>query len=332
MEVIKTLAGKYLDEDIWMISLKNEACMVNILNYGAIMKDFLVPGVGGTLENIILSYDHPKEYEEDSNYIGAIVGRYAGRIAAGSFTIDGQTYQLTRNENGNHLHGGVQGFNRKIWNVDRVFEDQSSAGVVLSTYSPHLEEGYPGNLKVEITYRLSRENVLWIAFTAVTDLATIINLTSHAYFNLTGRPGDIASHVLTIPAEQYLRDREGFVPSGSIEPVHGSVFDLRAPTPVSDVMHRVPPVNYVLREGKDFRLAATLSESRSGRSLEVRTTCPGLQLYCGNFLTGKYPPYSGICLEPQFFPDAPNHPGFPTTLLRPGEVYHQVSSFKLINP
>lgn len=314
-----------------MISLRSGTCRVNILSYGAIMKDFLTPAAGGTWENIVLSYDQAEDYCEDTNYIGSIVGRYAGRIEAGTFSIGDETYQLTRNEKGNHLHGGVQGFNRKVWKVDRVFEDPATAGVVLTTSSPHLEEGYPGNLEVEVTYRLSSENVLWLAFKAVTDQATVVNLTSHAYFNLTGRAGDIASHVLTIPAEQYLRDREHHIPSGSIDPVYGSIFDLRAPTPVSEVMHRVPPVNYVLRKGKDFQLAATLSEPGSGRCLEVRTTCPGLQLYCGNYLSGKYQPYAGICLEPQFFPDAPNHPGFPSTLLRPGEVYHEVSSFKLIS-
>ena len=331
MKVTKTLIGSYLGRDTYVISLQGETCRVNILSYGAAIKDFFVPGVGGKLENIVLSYDDVADYYTDSNYIGSVVGRYAGRIAGGSLNIDNCPYQLTRNENGNHLHGGDQGLSKKLWNVERIFEDAAVAGVTLSVRSPHLEEGYPGNLEAEVTYRLSGDQTLWMAFKAVTDRPTVVNLTNHAYFNLAGGGKDISSHILTIPAAQYLRDGENFIPTGSVTPVHGSVFDLRMPTPVSAVMRRVPPVNYVLRNRKDFRLAATLSEPESGRDLEVRTTCPALQLYCGNFLTGKYSPYAGICLEPQGFPDAPNHPSFPSTLLRPGDVYHEVSSFKLIS-
>lgn len=331
MKATKTWIGNYLEQDIYVVSLQSETCRVNILNYGAIIKDFFVPGAGGTLENIVLSYEDVADYYSDSNYMGSVVGRYAGRIAGGSLNIDNHLYQLTRNENGNHLHGGDQGLSKKLWNIERTFEDASVAGVVLSVHSPHLEEGYPGNLEAEVTYRLSSDHTLWMAFKAVTDQPTVVNLTSHAYFNLAGGGKDISSHILTIPAEQYLRDGENFIPTGSVTPVHGSVFDLRMPTPVSEVMRRMPPVNYVLHNRKDFRLAATLSEPERRRDLEVRTTSPALQLYCGNFLKGKYSPYAGICLEPQGFPDAPNHPSFPSTLLRPGEVYHEVSSFKLIS-
>ncbi|HEY0769997.1 MAG TPA: aldose epimerase family protein, partial [Sphingobacteriaceae bacterium] len=209
-----------------------------------------------------------------------------------------------------------------------TFKESGKAGVVLSLVSPDLEEGYPGNLTVEVTYTLSNLNELSIAYKASTDQPTVVNLTNHTYFNLSAGKRDISSHLIYINATEFTPTDDSYIPLGSIEPVENSIFDLREAKQVGEFMHQIITANYCLNNHKEFEFAARLSDPESGKSLEIRTTNPGLQLYCGNYLSGNFKPFSGICLEPQFYPDSPNHTQFPSTLLLPGEVYNEVISYK----
>ena len=330
MEVDKEWLQSYKEQDIYRISLYNDnGLTVNIINYGATIENILVPDSKKRPENIVLSYNTIEEYFNDPHYLGCTVGRYANRISGGLLKINNTTYQLSQNEAGkNHLHGGYNGFNKKIWHVDRTFKESGKAGVVLSLVSPDLEEGYPGNMSVEVTYTLSNLNELSIAYNASTDRPTVVNLTNHTYFNLSGGKSDISSYLLNINATEFTPTDNSYIPRGSIEPVENSIFDLRKPKHVGEFMHQIITANYCLNNHKEFEFAARLSDPESGKSLEIRTTNPGLQLYCGNYLSGIFKPFSGICLEPHFYPDSPNHPQFPSTLLLPGEVYNEITSYK----
>jgi len=306
--------------------------VVNIINYGAIIKDILIPGLNNIPDNQVLSYDAIAEYYDDPHYVGCIVGRYANRISGGLLNINTNTWFLSLNEinNNNHLHGGYQGFNKRVWNIDDTFSTMAEAGVTLSRVSPHLEEGYPGNLNVGITYILSNANELFIKYKAMTDQATVINLTNHTYFNLSAGKRDISSYLLSIKADEYTPTNAQYIPDGHIEPVRNSIFDLRSHKKVGDFMHKIPTLNYCLNNKKEFKLVATLTDPQNKRSLEVRTTSPGLQLYCGNYLSGKFKPFSGICLEPHYYPNSPNQSEFPSALLLAGQVYDEITSYKFL--
>jgi aldose 1-epimerase len=306
-----------------------------VMTYGATLVSLLVPDRTGKLGDIVLGYESLDSYIKNSPYFGSIVGRYGNRIAKGLFTLDGVTYKLAVNNGLNHLHGGSKGFDKVVWKAEPVRE-AGAAGVKLTYLSRDGEEGYPGNLSVTVVYSLTDENELRISYEAVTDRPTPVNLTHHSYFNLAGE-GDILGHELVVNAESYTPVDAGLIPTGEIRPVKGSPFDFTTPHAIGERIARVEggyDHNFVLRGGGGrLDLAARVFEPKSGRVMEIRTTEPGLQFYSGNFLdgtiTGKggrvYSKHAGFCLETQHFPDSPNRPGFPSTILRPGSVYKSLT-------
>jgi aldose 1-epimerase len=328
-------------DSIKLYTLENKAGMeVKITNYGAIVTSIKVPDRNGKLADIVLGYNDVSDYMNavDKPYFGAIVGRYGNRIAKGKFTLDGEEYDLATNNGENHLHGGVIGFDKVVWNAEVV-----GGNAVRFTYlAKDTEEGYPGNLSVAVTYTLTDDNELEIDYRATTDKATPVNLTNHTYFNLKGEgEGTILEHELMINAKGFTPVDKGLIPTGKIVPVAGTPFDFTTAKPIGrDVGQENQQLefglgydhNFVLdkggREG-EMTLAATVYEPASGRFMEVFTEEPGVQFYCGNFLDGRlkgksgktYVHRGGFCLETQHYPDSPNQPQFPNTILRPGEVY-----------
>jgi aldose 1-epimerase len=267
----------------------------------------LVPDRAGRPANVVLGFNTPEEYAENPRYLGAIVGRYANRIANAQFTLDGKTYRLAANIGLNHLHGGVTGFDKRVWSAAC-----DAASLELRYLSPDGEEGYPGNLDVRVSYTLSERNELIVEYCATTDKPTPLNLTQHSYFNLAGE-GDVGHHVLQIDADAITAVDSQLIPTGVLAPVQGTAFDFRSPTPIGARRDGNYDHNFVLQGG------VRVVEPRSGRTLDVRTTEPGMQLYTGY---GR-----GLCLETQHFPDSPNHPSFPSTTLRPGSEYRSRTVF-----
>jgi len=269
----------------------------------------LTPDRQGRRANVVIGFDTVEEYRPNPRYLGAIVGRCANRIAGAQFILDGTTYRLAANVGANHLHGGVKGFDQRVW---RATCDASA--LELRYTSPDGEEGYPGTLDVRVTYTLTNRNELIVDYFATTDKPTPINLTQHSYFNLAGE-GDVSGHVLQIDADGITPVDENLIPTGEIMPVAGTVFDFRAPTPVGARRGGLYDHNFVLRSGGGARVV----EPASGRTLRLQTTEPGVQLYTGY--------ERGFCLETQHYPDAPNRPTFPSTILRPGAAYHSRTAF-----
>lgn len=319
---------------------------VKITNYGGIVVTLRVPDRQGRMEDVVLGFDRLEDYLKGHPYFGAIIGRYANRIAGGRFTLNGISYQLTLNEGSNHLHGGRKGFDKVVWKA-RAVRSGRGVGVRLTYRSPDGEEGYPGNLSVTVTYILTDENELRIEYVATTDRDTIVNLTHHSYFNLAGQGSrDILEHELLINADYFTPIDANLIPTGEIRRVRGTPFDFTQLTPIGA---RIGQDDEQLRFGRGYdhnwvlngppgelRLAARVVEPSSGRVLEVWTTEPGLQFYSGNFLdgtiTGKqgrvYRHRYGFCLEPQHFPDSPNKPHFPSVILRKGARYHTITVYK----
>ncbi len=331
--------------DATLYTLNNGAGLVAcISDFGGVITQLHVPGRDGVMADIVLGFDDVTPYAGDSEYFGALIGRYGNRIANARFALDGVTHQLDINNGANHLHGGMQGFHRVLWQAE-TFTTPKSAGLILSHVSPDGDMGYPGNLEVTVIYELRSDKELRIAFHAITDQATPVNLTNHAYFNLAGE-GDILDHEIMIEADAYTRIDNTQIPLGDLPPVAGTPFDFRSPRAIGA---RIAEDEQQLRDGygydhnwvlnkstpKALELAARLRDPASGRVLEVWTQEPGLQFYSGNFLDGRlsgkgrsYAYRSGICLEPQHFPDSPNQPSFPSTILRPGEEYSTVMSYR----
>jgi aldose 1-epimerase len=303
---------------------------VKIMTYGGTITSILAPDKNGDMVNVTLGYDNLAQYEEGTPYFGALIGRYGNRIAGGQFTLDGQTYNLAVNNGPNHLHGGIVGFDKVIWDATPI-EDPENPGLKLSYLSVDGEEGYPGNLLVTVTYLL-KGNDLEIHYEAETDKATPVNLTNHAYYNLAGK-GTILDHILTIGAGHYIPVDEDLIPTGEIAPVADTPFDFNTPYEIGARIEDVPggyDHTFVLSmtPSEALRFAAKLKDPKSGRTLEIYTTEPGIQFYSGNFLDGTlvsgdfvFEQYAGLCLETQHFPDSPNQPAFPSTILRPGEKY-----------
>ena len=325
-------------EAVELITLANRTGMtVRVMTYGGIITSLEVPDRSGTPGDVVLGYDSLAGYLQDSPYFGSIVGRYGNRIAKGRFTLNGTEYRLAVNNGPNHLHGGLRGFDKVVWAAEQ-FQGDSGVGVRLTHTSPDGDEGYPGTLNATVTYTLTDRNELVIDYEAATDRATPINLTQHSYFNLAGS-GDILGHVLTIAADRFTPVDSTLIPTGDLAPVEGTPFDFRSPHRIGaridedDVQLRYGggyDHNFVLNpDGPVLELAARLVDSISGRTLEIRTTEPGVQFYSGNFLdgsiTGKggvvYGHRSALCLETQHFPDSPNHPEFPSAILEPGQTY-----------
>ena len=324
-----------------VFTLANAAGMtVRILDFGGIITEIHVPDRDGVFADVALGFDTLEPYRGDSPYFGALIGRYGNRIAAGRFTLDGQAYTLPVNNGKNHLHGGVPGFDRVLWN-SWVEHDE----LVLAYRSADGEQGYPGTLDATVRYRLSEDNAIEVRFGATTDRATPVNLTQHSYFNLAGG-GDILGHELTIDADKIVPIGADLIPLGSLAPVAGTPFDFRTPATIGA---RIGAADQQLLHGGGYdhcfvlnkpaagtlTRAARVREPVSGRVLELFTQEPGVQFYSGNFLDGslagkgrRYPHRSGFCLEPQHFPDSPNQPAFPDTILRPGQVYATESRFR----
>lgn len=318
---------------------------VDATEYGAIITRVLVPDQRGELGDVVLGFDTLEGYLASSPYFGAVVGRCANRIAHGRFALDGVTYQLACNDGANHLHGGVRGFDKVLWQGTPT-SDEAMPGVTFAYESADGEEGYPGALSVQVSYLLSGEGALHVRYRATTNRPTIVNLTQHSYFNLAARDGDVLGHELTVNASRFTPVDAGLIPTGELRPVDGTPFDFRTPIAIGTRIgtpDRQLEVaggydhNFVLDRGDDrsLALAARVVEPRSGRTLEVRTTQPGLQLYSGNFLDGsitgkagrRYGHRSGFCLETQHFPDSPNHPAFPSVVLRPDDQYESESVY-----
>lgn len=319
---------------------------VLITNYGGIIVSICAPDTAGNYEDIVLGYDSIDSYVKhiSDNYFGALIGRYGNRIGKGRFSIDGQVYQLTTNNGENHLHGGPGGYHQVVWEVTK-FENNVLA---LHYGSPDMEEGYPGKLSVDVTYTLTPDNGLKIDYKATTDKKTIVNLTSHPYFNLTGQTNEtINGHLLQIMADYYTPVDSGLIPTGEIAEVKGTPFDFRELKAIGQNLEvQDEQINYgggydhnfVLRESNSLRLVAKVVEEKSGRIMEVYSIEPGLQFYGGNFLDGSLKghcsvPYghrTGFCLETQHYPDSPNKPDWPSTILEPGQEYATTTIYKFL--
>jgi aldose 1-epimerase len=304
---------------------------VRAIAYGAILQAIRVPDGDGRIAAVTLGYDSPADYLSGTSYFGAVVGRYGNRIAKGRFTLDGRAYQLATN---NGVHGGVRGFDNAIWSGSRADRDDGAA-VTFTHISADGDEGYPGTLAARVSYTWTPFRELVVDYTATTDAPTIVNLTQHSYFNLSGDPSaTILDHRLTIDGDEYVPVDDALIPTGAFATVARTPFDFREPAPIGaridtrdEQLRRAGGYDHcwVIR-GRGFRRAARVVEPRSGRTLDVATTEPGLQFYSGNFLTGAA--YrTGFCLETQHFPDSPNRPAFPSTVLRAGETYRSRTVF-----
>ncbi len=316
-----------------------------ITTYGGIIVSLKAPDKNGNLGDVVHGFDSLDGYLGEHPYFGALIGRYGNRIARGRFTLDGRTYTLATNNNANHLHGGLRGFDKVVW-AAKPFEDAAGPGVELTYISPDGDQGYPGELAATVTYTLTDGNQLRIDYHATTNKPTVLNLTNHTYFNLAGG-GTILDHELTIEADHYTPIDSTLIPTGKLEGVGGTPFDFRQPAKIGarieDKGEQIAnglgyDHNFALRRSTaaELELAARVHDPSSGRVLEVLTTEPGVQFYSGNFLDGtvagksgvKYPRRSALCLETQHFPDSPNQENFPSTVLRPGQTYQSTTIFR----
>ncbi len=326
-------------KNVELYTLSNSHGMeVDIINYGGIITAIRIPDRHKEPGDVVLGFDTLEGYLGEHPYFGAIVGRYANRIENGKFEMDGTTYQLARNNDGNHLHGGMEGFDKKLWtaSVHKTLEDIT---LKLGYESRDMEEGYPGNLMTEVNYTLNEKNELLISYRATTDKNTHLNLTNHSYFNLNNQQGTILDHELMIDAEEITPLKSNSIPDGSLKPVDGTPFDFRIAKTIGEDIEEVAPgydINFVNGQpyGEMKRVAA-LYHPGTGRSIEVLTTQPGVQLYTSNYIDripGKagivYKKHSAVCLETQHFPNTPNEPSFPSTLLKPGEEFEQVTIYR----
>ncbi len=329
-----------------LFTLENTNGMTaRVTTYGATLTELLVPDKYGKVANVVLGFENLRDYDKNMPYFGATIGRYANRIAGAEFALDGKTYTLAKNDGkfNNTLHGGWQGFDKRIWSGKQVKTSERDS-VTFSYVSPNMEEGFPGTLMVSVTYALTNNNELQMEFNAVTDQATPVNLTNHAYFNLSGRgAGNILDHELCIKADCFLPTNEEMIPTGELKNVEGTSFDFREPTSIGARIAMIPnrgyDHNYILHshESKEPRLVASVRDPKSGRRLQVLTTEPGLQFYSGNWLDEPIPGigiiydrHDAFCLEAQHYPDSLHHPHFPNVVLAPGEQYHQITIYKFL--
>lgn len=350
MKIEKQPFGKTKDGTaVALYSLTNvNGVTVKITNYGGIVTSILVPDKNGNLGDVVLGYDNLEGYLKNNPYFGCIVGRYGNRIARGKFTLNGKTYTLATNNEPNHLHGGIKGFDKVVWTAKEI-KGEDTVGLELTYLSKDGEEGYPGKLSVKVSYTLTNENALRIDYDATTDQPTIVNLTNHSYFNLKDAGANpILDHELMLDAEYFTPVDETLIPTGELRAVEGSPFDFKNPNKIGA---RIGVDNEQIKFGLGYdhnfvlngktgelRLAGKLIESTTGRILEVWTTEPGIQFYSGNFLDGSiigkngtvFQHRHGLCLETQHYPDSPNQPNFPTTVLNPGEKYQTTTVYKFL--
>ncbi|MCM1941839.1 galactose mutarotase [Streptomyces sp. G3] len=338
---VKELFGRLADgTKVYRWSLENGGTRMKVLSYGGVVQSLEIPDRRGRYANVSLGFDNLDDYVARSPHFGALIGRYGNRIAKGRFTLDGKEYQLSVNDGENSLHGGALGFDYRVWDVE-PFTRGSDTGLVLHYTSVDGEMGYPGTLRAKVTYTLTRRGDWRIDYEATTDKATVVNLTSHVYWNLAGEgSGTIEDHELSIAASRFTPTDAGLIPTGELARVSGTPFDFRRAKPIGrDIREAHPQLvtakgfdhNWVLDKGITERPEhiATLRDHASGRTLRIATDQPGLQFYSGNFLDGTltgpggslYRQGDALCLETQHFPDSPNHPSFPSTVLRPGQTY-----------
>jgi len=323
-------AGENRIADLFI--LKNDSGFsASVTTYGGILTSVKMPDKRGSIDEITLGFNNLQGYLSDHPYFGAIVGRFANRIAGGKFTLDGKTYTLFQNNGNNHLHGGKEGFDKKLWE-GTSFDNGNEVGVKLTYTSPDREEGYPGKLSMSVTYTLTEKNDLIIAYEAVTDKATPVNLTNHAYWNLAGSSSDsIYSHELILYADNYLPVNDELIPTGEIRPVDNTLFDFRKKKKIGRDIEEAGGFDhcYILQKtDSTLSPAAEVYDPSSGRTMKVFTSQPAIQLYTGNFLEGTagrdervHKKHCAFCLETQGYPDAVNQPDFPSVILRPGETY-----------
>ena len=330
-----------LDEAIKQYTLTNGRITAKVSNFGAVLVALEVPDRAGKVADVALGFDTLAEYQVNKPYFGATVGRFANRIGGAKFTLDGRDYPVAANDGANSLHGGIKGFTKQLW----AAEDPTTTSVRFTLTSPDGQEGYPGTLKVAVTYTVTPDDALKIEYRATTDKATPVNLTHHSYFNLAGQgAGSILDHELILNCDAYTPGDAGMIPTGVIAPVEGTPLDFTSPARIGARIASIPgdpggyDHNFVIRGGGGAEpvLAAKVYEPKSGRVMEVLTTEPGIQLYSGNFLDGtvtgkggvKYAKREGFCLETQHYPDSVHRPNFPSTILRPGETYRQTTLYK----
>jgi aldose 1-epimerase len=327
--------------EVFLYTLKNHSGMeAKITNYGGIVVSLRAPDRAGRFDDVVLGYDSLAGYLKETPYFGALIGRYGNRIGRGTFTLNGQEYALATNNGKNHLHGGLKGFDKVVWGAEQM-ETPAGPSLVLKYLSRDGEEGYPGNLRVQAVYTVTEANELAVEFSATTDKPTVVNLTHHSYFNLAGAtsPTTVLDHVMMIDADRFTPIDSGLIPTGELRDVTGTSMDFRIPTAIGARINAADEQlrlglgydhNWVLnKKEQGMRLAVRVEESTTGRVLEVLTTEPGIQFYSGNFLDGTiagkggktYVHRYGFCLEPQHFPDSPNRPDFPATVLNPGQTY-----------
>ena len=341
-DFLKSIGGKQVK--LFTLTNKNGIEM-SVTNYGGRIVSLMVPDRSGRLEDIVLGYDKLDDYiNTNEQYFGAAIGRYGNRIANGLFKLDNLQYILSINNSPNSLHGGVKGFSSKVWDATQNGENE----LELTLVSPDMEEGYPGELKVMIIYRLTDKNEVAIFYSASTSKSTVLNLTNHSYFNLHGAGnGDILDHILWLNANKYTPVDATLIPTGNLDPVTGTPFDFTTPIAVGARINdnteqlnfgKGYDHNFVLNKKEDEKvsMAASVYDPISGRFMEVFTNEPGIQFYCGNFLKGKevgkkhkqYNFRSALCLETQHFPDSPNHSEFPSVVLKPGEIYSSACLYR----
>jgi aldose 1-epimerase len=340
MTIEKKPFGKTADgKPVTLYTLSNnQGNTVELIDYGAIVVSINVPDRSGKKTNVTAGFSSIDGYLERHPYFGATVGRFCNRIAMGKFSLEGKTYSLAVNNGPNHLHGGEVGFDKRMWQVAEVKAD-NSVGLKFTYVSPDGEEGYPGTLTTIAEYRWDNNNCLTLDLQATTDKPTVLNLTNHAYFNLGGAgSGTIHQHELTLACDQYLPVDESMIPKGALAPVAGTPLDFTTPHKIGERIAQLKETNgydhcFVVKgKAGELRDAAKVVDPASGRTLSIKTTQPGIQLYTGNFLDGKpgnagFKTHEAFCLETQHYPDSPNQPSFPSTVLRPGEKFHQVTTF-----
>jgi aldose 1-epimerase len=334
-------------DSVKVYTLKNAAGMeVSIMDLGGTITKWTAPDKDGKFADITLGSNTPQDYLTTTKYLGALIGRFGNRIAKGKFSLDGNEYTLPVNNGPNAMHGGLKGFNAVIWKAIPI--EGAEPGLKLTYLSKDGEEGYPGNLTVEVVYTLKADNSLTIDYTATTDKNTVVNLTNHAYFNLKGEgKGDILDHEIVLNADKYLPTDAGLIPTGELKPVAGTPFDFTTAHLIGERINDTTDIDIKLGGGYDhcwvftdqsnkLKSVAMVTEPVSGRTMEVLTTEPAVQFYTGNFLNGsatgksgvKYERRYGFCLETQHFPDSPNQSAFPTTVLKPGETYKTTTIYK----
>lgn len=327
MGIKKTSWGHVNQQEVYLFTLTNGLLEVSITNFGCTVVSVMMKNKKGEKQNLVLGYSSLQGYVEDLYYTGCIVGRFANRIANASFIIDDTTYQLAANESstGNHLHGGVEGFNKKVFAVVDTMADT----VQFHYKSTDEEEGYPGNLDVFVSYQLTAQNSLVIRYKATTDKTTPVNLTNHSYFNLSGTNTSVLQHELLINADKVLVADAAYIPTGEIKPVAGGNLDFRHWRAIGGESFRGLNECFCLDHTKG--VAAMLRDPQSQHSMIVRTTLPGLMLYTGDYLDSPFSKNEGLCLETQFFPDSPNQPTFPTAFLHPGDVYEHQTVYQFFD-